>query len=130
MHRGHSPYVPETIARMPRTVALVYLGNCGGYTLLDSVFTHAPEAQVITTTGVGTISVNDPFLKTLKTTCYGSRQATGTRSGSARRRAWAGILGLRTMWRPITMPARSSSGPISVSSSISRRRLSVNALSL
>jgi len=57
--------VPETIARMPRTVALVYLGNCGGYTLLDSVFTHAPEAQVITTTGVGTISVNDPFLKTL-----------------------------------------------------------------
>jgi len=65
VHRGHSPYVPETIARMPRTAALVYLGNCGGYTLLDSVFTKAPEAQVITTIGVGTITVNDPFLKAL-----------------------------------------------------------------
>jgi hypothetical protein len=75
VHRGHSPYVPETIARMPRTVALVYLGNCGGYTLLDSVFTHAPEAQVITTTGVGTISVNDPFLKALND--YLLREAAG-----------------------------------------------------
>ena len=65
VHRGHSPYVAETIARMPRTTALVYLGNCGGYTLLDSVFHQAPEAQVITTIGVGTITVNDPFLKEL-----------------------------------------------------------------
>jgi hypothetical protein len=65
VHRGHSPYVPETIARMPRTAALVYLGNCGGYTLLDSVFDQAPGAQVITTIGVGTITVNDPFLKAL-----------------------------------------------------------------
>jgi hypothetical protein len=65
VHRGHSPYVPETIARMPQTAALVFLGNCGGYTLLDGVFNKAPEAQVITTLGVGTITVNDPFLKEL-----------------------------------------------------------------
>jgi hypothetical protein len=65
VHRGHSPYVPETLARMPRTAALVYLGNCGGVMLLDRVFTQAPEAQVITTRGVGTITVNDPFLKAL-----------------------------------------------------------------
>jgi hypothetical protein len=65
VHRGHSPYVPETIARMPPTAALVFLGNCGGYTLLEGVFNKAPEAQVITTLGVGTITVNDPFLKAL-----------------------------------------------------------------
>ena len=65
VHRGHSPYVPETIARMPQTAALVFLGNCGGYTLLEGVFNKAPEAQVITTLGVGTITVNDPFLKEL-----------------------------------------------------------------
>jgi len=65
VHRGHSPYVAETIARMPQTAALVFLGNCGGYTFLEGVFTKAPEAQVITTLGVGTITVNDPFLKEL-----------------------------------------------------------------
>jgi hypothetical protein len=50
---------------MPQTAALVFLGNCGGYTLLESVFNKAPEAQVITTLGVGTITVNDPCLKEL-----------------------------------------------------------------
>jgi hypothetical protein len=65
VHRGHSPYVPETITRMPRSAALVFLGNCGGYTLLEGVFNKAPQAQVITTLGVGTITVNDPFLKEL-----------------------------------------------------------------
>ena len=65
VHRGHSPYVPETIARIPRATALVYLGNCGGYTLLEGVWHTAPEAQVITTIGVGTLTVNDPLLKAL-----------------------------------------------------------------
>lgn len=65
IHRGHSPYVSETIARMPRTAALVFLGNCGGYTFLQGVFNKAPEAHVITTIGVGTLTVNDPFLKAL-----------------------------------------------------------------
>jgi hypothetical protein len=65
VHRGHSPYVSETVARMPRTAAVVFLGNCGGYTFLEGVFTKAPEAHVITTIGVGTTTVNDPFLKAL-----------------------------------------------------------------
>ena len=65
IHRGHSPYVAETIARMPRTAAVVFLGNCGGYTFLEGVFNKAPEAHVITTIGVGTLTVNDPFLKEL-----------------------------------------------------------------
>jgi hypothetical protein len=65
IHRGHSPYVSETIARMPRTAAVVFLGNCGGYTFLQGVFDKAPEAHVITTIGVGTLTVNDPFLKEL-----------------------------------------------------------------
>ena len=65
IHRGHSPYVGETVARMPRTAAVVFLGNCGGYTFLEGVFNKAPEAHVITTIGVGTLTVNDPFLKEL-----------------------------------------------------------------
>ena len=65
IHRGHSPYVAETIARLPRTAALVFLGNCGGYTFLEGVFNQAPDAHVITTIGLGTLTVNDPFLKEL-----------------------------------------------------------------
>jgi hypothetical protein len=65
IHRGHSPYVAETIARLPRTAALVFLGNCGGYTFLEGVFNQAPDAHVITTIGLGTLTVNDPFLKAL-----------------------------------------------------------------
>jgi hypothetical protein len=65
VHRGHSPYVDSTIAKIPPSAALVFLGNCGGATLLDAVLNQAPDTHLITTKGIGTLTVNDPLLKAL-----------------------------------------------------------------
>jgi hypothetical protein len=47
------------------TAALVYLGNCGGNTLLETVLSQAPKAHILTTKGIGSITINDPLLKAL-----------------------------------------------------------------
>ena len=67
VHRGHSPHVERTLEKLPATAALVYLGNCGGHTLLDTVLRQAPTAHIITTRGIGTLTINDPLLKALNT---------------------------------------------------------------
>jgi hypothetical protein len=65
VHRGHNTDADRTIEQIPATAVLVFLGSCGGYRQLEAVLSQAPEAQVITTRGVGTYTVNDPFLKAL-----------------------------------------------------------------
>jgi hypothetical protein len=65
VHRGHSTYVAQTLKHVPATAALVYLGNCGSYTLLETVLKKAPKAHILTTKGIGTITINDPLLKAL-----------------------------------------------------------------
>jgi len=65
VHRGHSTYVAQTIEKVPATAALVYLGNCGSYTLLETILRKAPKAHILTTKGIGTITINDPLLKAL-----------------------------------------------------------------
>jgi hypothetical protein len=60
-----SPYVAQTIEKMPATAALVYLGNCGSYMLLETILRKAPKAHILTTKGIGTITINDPLLKAL-----------------------------------------------------------------
>jgi hypothetical protein len=65
VHRGHSTYVAQTLKHVPATAALVYLGNCGSYTLLETVLRQAPKAHILTTKGIGTITINDPLLKAL-----------------------------------------------------------------
>ena len=67
VHRGHSTHVERTLEKLPATAALVYLGNCGGHTLLDTVLRQAPMAHIITTRGIGTLTINDPLLKALNT---------------------------------------------------------------
>ena len=67
VHRGHSTHVARTLDKLPATTALVYLGNCGGHTLLDTVLRQAPTAHIITTRGIGTLTINDPLLKALNT---------------------------------------------------------------
>ena len=67
VHRGHSTHVERTLDKLPATAALVYLGNCGGHTLLDTVLRQAPMAHIITTRGIGTLTINDPLLKALNT---------------------------------------------------------------
>ena len=65
VHRGHTPYAARTIEHIPATAAVVVLGNCGGTTLLDTVLSKAPQAHILTTKGIGSITINDPLLKAL-----------------------------------------------------------------
>ena len=65
VHRGHSSYADLTIAQIPGTAVLVFLGSCGGYSQLEAILRQAPEAHVIATKGIGGITVNDPLLKAL-----------------------------------------------------------------
>jgi hypothetical protein len=67
VHRGHTFYVDKTLEKLSATVTLVYLGNCGGNTLLETVLRRAPYAHIITTKGIGTLTINDPLLKALNT---------------------------------------------------------------
>jgi hypothetical protein len=65
VHRGHSYHVAETLAHIPETAAIVFLGNCGSYSELDAALAKAPEAHIISTQGIGSRTVNDPLLKAL-----------------------------------------------------------------
>jgi hypothetical protein len=76
VHRGHSPYVDRTLEKLPATAALVSLGNCGGNTLLDTVLHQAPTAHIMTTRGIGTITINDPLLKALNTSLLRGKDLT------------------------------------------------------
>jgi hypothetical protein len=67
VHRGHSIYVDETIKRIPASARIVFLGNCGSYTQLADVLQRAPQAHLITTKGIGSLTINDPLLKALNT---------------------------------------------------------------
>ena len=79
VHRGHSTHVDRTLEKLPATTALVYLGNCGGNTLLDTVLRQAPTAHIITTRGIGTITINDPLLKALNTYLLRGKDLTWAR---------------------------------------------------
>jgi hypothetical protein len=76
VHRGHSLHVDRTLEKLPATAALVYLGNCGGNTLLDTVLRQAPQAQILTTKGIGTITINDPLLKALNSSLRHGKEMT------------------------------------------------------
>jgi hypothetical protein len=79
VHRGHSTHVDRTLEKLPATAVLVYLGNCGGNTLLDTVLRQAPTAHIITTRGIGTITINDPLLKALNTYLLRGKDLTWAR---------------------------------------------------
>jgi hypothetical protein len=76
VHRGHSTYVAQTIEKVPATAALVYLGNCGGYTLLETILRQAPKAHILTTKGIGTLTINAPLLKALNDYLLSSKDMT------------------------------------------------------
>ena len=63
VHRGHSYHVGKTIRNIPPIAKIVSLGSCGGYNNIDGVLKMAPEAHIISTKGVGTMTVNDPLFK-------------------------------------------------------------------
>lgn len=65
VHRGHSYHLPSTIAQMSDNAKLVILGSCGSYQHLHDVLNMCPTAQIISSREVGSLSVNDPILRTI-----------------------------------------------------------------
>jgi hypothetical protein len=65
VHRGHSYWVDRSLAYLPNSARLVYLGSCRGLEAIAAVARIAPHAQVILTKSTGTVSVNDPLMKEL-----------------------------------------------------------------
>jgi hypothetical protein len=62
VHRGHSYHLSTTLHKLPESARIVVLGSCGGYNNLNDVLTACPDAHIISSKQVGTMSVNDPII--------------------------------------------------------------------
>jgi hypothetical protein len=65
VHRGHSYHLPSTISQLPISAKVVMLGSCGSYQHLSKVLDVCPNAQIISSREVGSLSVNDPIIRTI-----------------------------------------------------------------
>ncbi|MBS1774349.1 MAG: hypothetical protein JST82_15945 [Bacteroidetes bacterium] len=65
VHRGHSYHLPLTIDHLKPEARIVMLGSCGGYHNLGKVLDHSPDAHIISSKQVGSMSVNEPIIKTI-----------------------------------------------------------------
>jgi hypothetical protein len=65
VHRGHIYHNNATIAHIPESAQLVFLGSCGGYTSIASVLEKSEGAHIISTQGTGTKLVNSRLLANL-----------------------------------------------------------------
>ncbi|MBI2030848.1 hypothetical protein HYT05_04460 [Candidatus Kaiserbacteria bacterium] len=68
IHRGHSFHAHKTIQLLTPEVALVNLGSCAGANNILRILDKSPDAQIMSTQGVGTMLVNDTVLQVLNTT--------------------------------------------------------------
>jgi hypothetical protein len=73
VHRGHSYHLPSTIAQLPNSSKIVLLGSCGSYQHLSKVLDVCPDAQIISSREVGSLSVNDPILRMINETMRSGR---------------------------------------------------------
>lgn len=62
VHRGHSFYVDQSLSYLSADMKLVLLGSCGGYHQVLDILNEAPQAQIIATKQVGSLTVNDPLI--------------------------------------------------------------------
>ena len=62
IHRGHSYHLKYSLARLQPSVRLAILGSCGSYNNILRVANLSPEAQIIASRQVGSMTVNDPLL--------------------------------------------------------------------
>ncbi len=65
VHRGHSYHLPVTIDNLQKETKIVILGSCGGYHNLSVVLDHSPDAHIISSKQVGSMSVNEPIIKAI-----------------------------------------------------------------
>ncbi|MEO5944809.1 MAG: hypothetical protein ABIP30_03930, partial [Ferruginibacter sp.] len=68
VHRGHSYWLPGTIARMPDNAKIIVLGSCGGYQNLNKILEISPDAHIISTKETGTGDINQPIINYINQT--------------------------------------------------------------
>lgn len=62
IHRGHSYYVSETIAKLAPSAKVVLLGSCGGYQKLHDILNICPQAHIISSKQVAAGVLNQNLI--------------------------------------------------------------------
>ncbi len=62
IHRGHSYYVSETIAKLAPSAKVVLLGSCGGYQKLNDILNICPQAHIISSKQVAAGVLNQNLI--------------------------------------------------------------------
>lgn len=68
IHRGHSYWLPGTIARMHPNAKIVLLGSCGGYKNLSEILDVSPDAHILSTKEIGKGDINKPVINYINQT--------------------------------------------------------------
>jgi len=66
VHRGHSYHSQKTIDQMVGSPQFIFMGSCGGYYKISELLVRSPDAQILSTKQIGTMSINDPMLKSIR----------------------------------------------------------------
>ena len=66
VHRGHSYHSQKTIDQMVGSPKFIFMGSCGGYYKISELLVRSPDAQILSTKQVGTMSINDPMLRSIR----------------------------------------------------------------
>ncbi|MFT3902470.1 MAG: hypothetical protein QM727_04825 [Niabella sp.] len=61
IHRGHSYYAGTTVDYLAPSSKIVFMGSCGGFTLIDSILQKCDDAHIIASKQIGRTSINKPF---------------------------------------------------------------------
>ena len=64
-HRGHSYHAPTSISYMSPTSRIVFMGSCGGFSLIDSILKKSSDAHIISSKQIGKRDINRPFFTLL-----------------------------------------------------------------
>lgn len=62
IHRGHSYWLPRTIANMEASAKIIVIGSCGGYKNLSEILDICPDAHILSTKEIGKGDINRPIL--------------------------------------------------------------------
>jgi hypothetical protein len=73
VHRGHSYHSQKTIDQLIGSPRFIFMGSCGGYYKISELLVRSPNAQILSTKQVGTMSINDPMLRTIHETFRANR---------------------------------------------------------
>ena len=65
VHRGHSYWLPRTIAHLDGNTKVILLGSCGGYKNLSEILEISPDAHIISTKEIGKGDINKPIINYL-----------------------------------------------------------------